>query len=440
MADPEGIIDDPDYGQYISAFAPIEDTNGNIVGAIGIDIDAADVNMIQEDILGSILPIVIGVFVVLFILFTFTILIYIHRIIQPLNKLKKAAQELSAGDLNAAEETLKENIRGKDEIRILYESFKGMVGTNKEMINKISMSASQLAASSEELSASIAETVQVSEGISKSILNVAATADIQLSSMGEATDKLVRISDSTNQIVSLSDGAKKITDETYHEASIGSRFVTEALSQMNSIKESVSQSDRYLQQLDAKSKEVGKILTILSDIAEQTNLLALNAAIEAARAGSHGKGFAVVADKVRQLAEESKESARQIEELINETQHDSQKTVESMKSVTNDVEKGLEITKETERKFLAVHEKMSDMVSKTEQITSKANEVILAVNDLVGMTDGLNKAAHRNSDTSNFVASSTEEQLATMEEVSASSEVLSEMSEELQSLVQHFKI
>lgn len=209
---------------------------------------------------------------------------------------------------------------------------------------------------------------------------------------------------------------------------------------MNSIKQSVAQSDQYLQTLDSKSKEIGKILTIMSEIAEQTNLLALNAAIEAARAGEHGKGFAVVADEVRKLAEESQQSAKQIENLIKETQIDSHKTVQSMQEVNSNVEKGLEITKLTEEKFTLVNDKMAEMVAKTDQIRKEAEAVIQAVNEVANSSAIIQDNAKENAGSAEHVAVTTEEQLATMEEITSSAEVLAEMSEKLQQLIQKFKV
>ncbi|MCU6599299.1 methyl-accepting chemotaxis protein [Peribacillus frigoritolerans] len=76
-----------------------------------------------------------------------------------------------------------------------------------------------------------------------------------------------------------------------------------------------------MEQLSNTSKEIERIVTIITSIAEQTNLLALNAAIEAARAGENGKGFAVVAGEVRKLSENTKDSVSEVVKLVNGIAH-----------------------------------------------------------------------------------------------------------------------
>ena len=103
---------------------------------------------------------------------------------------------------------------------------------------------------------------------------------------------------------------------------------------MNSIHDSVKESNKMITSLHERSKEVRSILDVITGISEQTNLLALNAALEAARAGEHGRGFAVVADEVRKLAEQSQSSAGQIQEILQGIQSDTESSVQIMARVT----------------------------------------------------------------------------------------------------------
>jgi methyl-accepting chemotaxis protein len=100
----------------------------------------------------------------------------------------------------------------------------------------------------------------------------------------------------------------------------GKRSMDLSVDQMSKINAIVLRSVEKVQKLDAKSKEVSKLVQVIQEIADHTNLLALNAAIEAARAGEHGKGFAVVADEVRKLAEQVSQSLSEITASVNTIQ------------------------------------------------------------------------------------------------------------------------
>ena len=96
----------------------------------------------------------------------------------------------------------------------------------------------------------------------------------------------------------------------------GKELTDDLVLQMNEISVGAEKVAQTMESLEKKSTEINKIVEVITGIATETNLLALNAAIEAARAGDAGKGFAVVAEQVRKLAEDSKQAADQINDLI----------------------------------------------------------------------------------------------------------------------------
>ncbi len=100
----------------------------------------------------------------------------------------------------------------------------------------------------------------------------------------------------------------------------------QAASQMGKAEEVVKEANTHLQQMlksmdeiNASSEKISRIIKVIDEIAFQTNILALNAAVEAARAGEAGMGFAVVADEVRNLAQRSAQAAKDTAELIEDS-------------------------------------------------------------------------------------------------------------------------
>jgi len=108
-----------------------------------------------------------------------------------------------------------------------------------------------------------------------------------------------------------------IANKSEKEGESGKQVMTEAITGVMMLAESVNEAGNIIKKLGDDSKSIGSIIDVITGVAEQTNLLALNAAIEAARAGEQGRGFAVVADEVRSLASQTQESAQKINGIIN---------------------------------------------------------------------------------------------------------------------------
>ncbi|MDX1678649.1 PAS domain-containing methyl-accepting chemotaxis protein [Arsukibacterium sp.] len=126
-------------------------------------------------------------------------------------------------------------------------------------------------------------------------------------------------SDITQRVVTAQDAsaaAAATSEQTSQIALAAKQNLDQALATSAQISSQVAEANKSSQVLSEQSKNITKIVTMISAIAEQTNLLALNAAIEAARAGESGRGFAVVADEVRNLASRTSEATREIDSVV----------------------------------------------------------------------------------------------------------------------------
>ena len=209
---------------------------------------------------------------------------------------------------------------------------------------------------------------------------------------------------------------------------------------MDKIHGSVDDTAKVIQKLEERSKEIGQIIEVITGISDQTNLLALNAAIEAARAGEHGKGFAVVADEVKNLAEQSKESADKIANLIQQIQHDTTHAVEMMGKGTADVAEGISVVQVTGEGFKRIQQSIDQVTSQIQEISAVSEEMSASVEQVHASVDQVAQIVKEASTNTENIAAASEEQLASMEEITASSNSLSKMAEDLLAQMKQFKM
>ncbi|MCY7690038.1 methyl-accepting chemotaxis protein [Bacillus altitudinis] len=359
----------------------------------------------------------------------------IKSIRKPLIELSESAEKISQGDLTQHIE-----VRTHDEIGKLSQSFNDMSAKLKQVIQAVQNSIENVAASSEELTASAGQTAQATEHITSSIEQFSNSTEHQNEMIEKSSVQLNDMDRSLSHMVNTTSHMMESSIESSKTAQAGGELVQKTAGQMQTIEQAVKEAELVIAGLEQKSKDITSILGVINGIADQTNLLALNAAIEAARAGEAGRGFSVVAEEVRKLAEQSGSSSKEIESLTNEIVDEIEKSQKMFRQVAGEVQSGLNITDETKVSFEKITHKTSEMTEQMKQMNGSAQELSHGSNDISQAVNQIKELSRESSAGFQDIAASAEEQLASMEEISSSSATLSQMAEELRELIKQFKI
>ena len=378
----------------------------------------------------------IMVFVMILIAISLLIIyLFNNRINMPLTKLIGSAKGLASGDLTTAV-----SVERDDEIGELAEDFKIMSNNFKKIITDVNRMAQQVASSGQELCSGSEQSAVGTQEIAQSIVKVAEAVAEQSTLIDKAAESVAVISNSIN---TASDSAEKTLENVESSAvsaKNGYTSVKSAIGQMENIDAKINEAAETVLKLGTQSKQIGEIVSTISDIAGQTNLLALNAAIEAARAGEQGRGFAVVADEVRKLAEQSQVAAKHIADLIREIQTQTTKAVEFMKTGTQEVKLGSQLVGDAGKTFSEIVTKVDKVTLDVKLVVAEIKKIVQERDSMVKLIDNLEVIGTKTSDQSQNVSATVEEQAATLEQLAAVSRSLSEMSQELHKVVNSFKV
>mgnify|MGYP005718105587 FL=1 len=219
---------------------------------------------------------------------------------------------------------------------------------------------------------------EVADGSSR----VLRSAQQQASLTQETVDKLDNMRHSIDQIAQVTTQTENNSVMTTDNARGGRELVFDVAAEMENISATIFATVEQVKQLEARTKDIGGIVNVISEISEQTNLLALNAAIEAARAGESGRGFAVVADEVRSLAQRTNDATSQIESMINEVQTQTAASVIAMENTQPLVEKGKEKTSQASQLLVDIENQAEDTLSHIRDVVQATNEQVEGVRDI----------------------------------------------------------
>lgn len=263
-----------------------------------------------------------------------------------------------------------------------------------------------------ELNQNLIQTKNISSELSTAFQEITLGAEGQSISINSMNESLHNIGEMIDHVSSQTKNMVLSLNETEQISEEYSKEIVRTNVQMEKAKESIHQTFLIIHELHQKNQTINNVLHTLNEIANQTNLLALNASIEAARAGEQGKGFAVVASEVRKLAEYSKSSAQEIENILDEIQVKTEQATTRVKNGLVVMEESLDTLQKAESTFSTIlkntklmksssdeNEIMSETLKSTSKtilaemntIASVSQEITSSIEEVLSSVDNQNK-------------------------------------------------
>lgn len=336
-----------------------------------------------------------------------------NKIVLRLDKCVDSLGQIADGNLIV--EPIK--IEEKDEIGELATSINIMAQNLKNIVRLVLNVSNEVTEASEELYNNTHQLNDTVGHVNDAIIKVAEGAENQSKSSGEASAVVEQISASSEEVAANSQEVANAASNASSAAKKGSDVILQAVSQMESIKNSTEIVKDSVEKLNRDSMAIGEIVNTISDIADQTNLLALNASIEAARAGEQGKGFSVVAEEVRELAEESGESADKIVKLIQQVKENIQGATVSMKSSMDNVNDGTKVVNNAGNSFNEILKLVNDVSLQIQSTSETLQQLAEGSEQIVLNVETIDKISKDTASQSQTVSGETEELYASMEEI-----------------------
>ena len=386
------------YGYYLPLYNAGDEKP---VGMIFSGIPQADARAQIMRIIG----LIGGIVLTMGILAAVVLAIIVKRLVKALHKSEHALGEIAAGRIGNVSLD-KGMLTRKDEVGSISRSVDKLRKELTEIISTVKTQSDDLNDAAAYLHDRTKETSNTIAQVEKAVGEVAEGATNQAQETQNATDNVIRMGDMVEE--TAKEAEIMHTDaQTMH--TLGQEAY-ETLHELNAINEEARKSIEVIYEqthtTNQSAQKIKEATNLITSIAEETNLLSLNASIEAARAGDQGRGFAVVAAQIQKLAEQSNESAKQIETIISQLIADSGKSVETMNIVKD------------------IMVKQSENVTKTDehfgQVLKGIENSIEAINRIAGKTEEMDKARVSVVDTVQNLTAIAEENAASTEETSAS--------------------
>lgn len=402
------VVGHPYFGYYLPLY---ETGTTNIVGMVFAGMPQAD----AKAQITKIISLIAGVFGILFLLCAVVMFVVVRKMVKALRMDADALEQVAKGKLNT--QLNEASLKRKDEVGHISRSIMTLKTELTEIIGNIKDQGKALSDSSVYLSEKAETSADHIGQVERAVEEIAQGATGQAEETQKATENVIimgnMIEETTGEIDAMNENAKLI--KQLGQTAIDTLKDLQTINQRT--KESIDIIYEQTNTTNSSAQKIKEATALITDIAEETNLLSLNASIEAARAGEQGRGFAVVAAQIQKLAEQSNESARQIEEIITSLLADSEKAVDTMEEVKD------------------IMGQQNDNVMKTDeqvnQVLGQVDQAIEAIGRVAVKTEKLNEARINVTDTVQNLTAVAQENAASTQQSAASVNQVSEIIQDI---------
>ena len=421
--------------EYYAMYGPLYQSNSDeIIGMVFVGFDKAIMNEIYNNTLVANL-IFLGV---IFVIGLVIVAVFVSILVKLIKKVTNDLNLLAQGELNVTVEP--KVLKRADElgdianaINSLINNLTGIVKSIFEVSGKLDSISTNFAGSFDAMAENISNiNIAVEEMANSSTVQAQDTSEVggEVSQMGDAIDS------TSGNIENLVGNTDKMRE---YNRSV-EKTLRELIEISNDTKKAFDVVYEQTNMTNISAKDIQAAADVITDIADQTNLLSLNASIEAARAGEHGRGFAVVADEIRGLAEQSADSASRITTIIEALIKNSNTTVDTMKKVTEILDKQGQELEATKVVFGDLNSEIGEVGNAVDNIKSEISVLNSLKENALSAVQSLAAISEENAATTQETAASMNEMQHIVSESGKEVSQIVDMSKELEENIKIFKL